>query len=332
MIRNITMSDIAKELGVSTVTVSKALADKEGVSDAVREKIKEKAEEMGYRYNSLAKGMKEGISGNVGILVPGTYFNDNAFYNSLYNRNVQDLTHCGYSCILEILSKEDEREGVLPNMIENNKIDGLIILGQVKRDYIAKIREIDIPFLFQDFYDQEYDVDSVVSDNVYGAYQLTNYLIGRGHKRIGFVGDIYATSSIMDRYLGYYRALLQSRIELRQDWIIKDRDEVHGTYTSFDLPDELPDAFFCNCDEVAYSLVNQLKSMGIRVPEDISVIGFDDYIYASFCDPKLTTYRVAIETMSETAVDAIIKKIKDNSFRIGRKVIGGNIVIRDSVK
>lgn len=332
MIRNATMSDIAKELGVSTVTVSKALGDKEGVSDAVRQKIKKKAEEMGYHYHSLAGGMKGGRSGNVGVLVSEGFYQDNAFYAGLYNRNMMDLKRYGYSCILEILSKLDEREGILPNMIENNKIDALIILGQLKRSYITKIREIDIPFIFQDFYDEEYNVDSVVSDNVYGAYQLTNYLIERGHSRIAFVGNIYATSSIMDRYLGYYRALLQNRMEIRKDWIIPDRDESQGTYTTLALPKELPEAFFCNCDEVAYSLVNQLKEAGIRVPEDVSVIGFDDSNYASFCNPKLTTYRVGIEAMSETAVDAVLKKIKDREFCIGRRVIGGDIVIRESVK
>ncbi|MBP3469160.1 MAG: LacI family DNA-binding transcriptional regulator [Lachnospiraceae bacterium] len=332
MNHSVTMSDIARELGVSTVTVSKALGDKEGVSDAVREKVKEKAEQMGYRYHSLAGGMKEGISGNVGVLVSEGFFQDNAFYARLYNRNVQDLKRLGYSCILEILTKLDEREGILPKMIENNKIDALIILGQLKRSYISKIRAINIPFLFQDFYDEDYNVDSVVSDNVYGAYQLTNYLITSGFEKIGFIGNIYATSSIMDRYLGYYRAMLQNRIPLREEWIISDRDETIGTYTTLELPEELPDAFFCNCDEVAYSLVKQLQAAGKRVPEDISVIGFDDSSFATFCNPGLTTYRVAIETMSETAVDAVTKKIKDAEYRIGRKVIGGDIVIRDSVK
>ncbi len=331
MINSVTMSDIAKELGVSTVTVSKALSDKDGVSEALRQKIKDKAEEMGYRYNSMARSMKDGVSGNVGVLVSERYFSDNAFYSNLYKRNVTDLAALGYSCILEIITRSDQEEGILPNMVINNKVDGIIILGHLRSAYIAKIAEIGLPYIFEDFYDQKSDADSVVSDNVYGCYQLTNYLIKKGFTRMAFVGSIKSTSSIMDRYLGYYKGLLENDIPLRKDWIIPDRDEI----SSFDrvaLPDDMPEAFVCNCDEAAYKLVLQLKEAGYDVPGQISVVGFDDFIYASFSYPKLTTYRVGLETMSETVVDAIVKKIKDPGYRIGRKVVGGSIVIRESVK
>ena len=102
--KKITMRDIANELQVSTVTVSKALSDREGVSDEVRGRIKQKAEEMGYRYHSLAKSMKEGISYNVGVVVAERFFSDNAFYSNLYQRLVIELGKADYSCILEILS------------------------------------------------------------------------------------------------------------------------------------------------------------------------------------------------------------------------------------
>ena len=331
MVSSVTMSDIAKEMGVSTVTVSKALSDKDGVSDSLREKIKEKAVEMGYRYNSMAKSIKDGISGNVGVLVSERYFSDNAFYSNLYKRNVLDLNALGYSCILEIVSRSDQENGILPTMVTNNKVDGIIILGHLRSQYIYKLSELGIPYIFQDFYDERYDVDSVVSDNVYGCYVLTNYLFKKGLTKLAFLGDIHATSSIMDRYLGYYKSLLEHDVEIRKDWIISDRDEA-ANYDSVNLPAEMPQAFVCNCDESAYKLVIQLKEQGYRIPEDISVVGFDDFIYATFSNPQLTTYRVGLETMSETVVDAIVKKIKDPSYRIGRKVIGGNIVIRKSVK
>ena len=332
MSKSVTMSDIAKELGVSTVTVSKALADKDGVSEEVRETIKKKARQMGYRYNSLAKSVRAGVSGNIGVLVSERYFSDNAFYANLYKRNVVELSKQNYSCILEIISKEDEFRGILPAMLENNKVDGIIVLGQMKRPYVQRISETKIPYVLQDFYDEKVGEDAVVSDNVYGGYLLTKYLLEKGHDSIAFVGNIYATSSIMDRYLGYYRALLETRREIRPNWVIIDRDEQNGTYEKLPLPKNLPSAFFCNCDEVAFTLVNQLKGMGLKVPEDVSVVGFDDYIFATVSDPQLTTYRVALETMSETTVDAIVKKIKDSTYKIGRKVVGGTLIYRDSVK
>lgn len=329
--KKVTMRDIANELQVSTVTVSKALSDREGVSEEVRNRIKQKAEEMGYRYHSLAKSMKEGMSYNVGVVVAERFFSDNAFYSNLYQRLVIELGKVNYSCILEILSYEDEKSDTLPKMVSGNKIDGLIVLGQLKKHYINVLRQEDIPYIFLDFYDEHFVIDTVVSDSVYGSYILTNYLLENGHRKIGFVGDVTATSSILDRYLGYYKALLQQGIPLNEAWIIKDRDE-NGKFIQLELPKEMPEAFVCNCDEIAYHLIEQLKAAGYRVPEDVSVVGFDDYIYASLCAPRLTTFRISQEMMAETAVDALARKMRDSSYHAGRKVISGNIVIRDSVQ
>lgn len=328
--KKVTMSDIAKELGISTVSVSKALADKEGVSDEVREQIKRKAKEMGYRYNSIAKSMKDGVSNNIGVLVSERFFSDNAFYSDLYQRVVKEFSKKNYFCILEILSRSDEKLGKLPNMLTNNKIDGIVILGQMKSFYIEKLTEVGVPYIFLDFYDEHSAIGSVVSDSVYGSYLLTNYLIEKGHRRIGFVGDIYATSSILDRYIGYYKSLIQNKLEIRQDWVISDRNEA-GEHILMELPCDMPDAFVCNCDETAYHFVSQLKEKGYRIPEDISVVGFDDFIYARLCEPMLTTFRIDLDMMSEVAVEAMIKKLNDHNYKIGRKVIGGELVIRDSV-
>lgn len=324
------MSDIAKEMGISTVSVSKALSGKEGVSQEVREQIKKKAEEMGYRYNSIAQNMKEGVSYNIGVLVPERFFADNSFYSDLYQKVVKEFGKQNYSCILEILSRDDEKQGKLPNMVTFNKVDGLIILGQLKSKYIDKLLDVGIPYIFMDFYDEHNAVDSVVGDSVHGSYLLTNYLIKMGHTKIGFVGNVYATSSILDRYVGYYKALVQNCLEYRKEWVISDRDE-EGNYIHMCHGDDMPTAFVCNCDETAYHFVAELREEGYRVPEDVSVVGFDDFIYARLCDPMLTTFKIDLELMSEEAVSAIIKKIHDETYRIGRKVIGGEVVFRDSV-
>ncbi len=324
------MSDIAKELGISTVSVSKALSGKDGVSQEVREQIKKKAEEMGYRYNSIAQNMKEGVSYNIGVLVAERFFSDNSFYSDLYQKVVKESSRQNYSCILEIISREDEKQGKLPNMVTFNKVDGLIILGQMKNRYIEKLLDVGMPYIFMDFYDEHNIVDSVVSDSVHGSYLLTNHLIKMGHTKIGFVGDIHATSSILDRYVGYYKAMVQNRLEVKAEWLLCDRNE-EGDYIRMCNGKEMPTAFVCNCDEAAYHFVTELKEEGYRVPEDISVVGFDDFIFARLCDPMLTTFKIDLELMSEVAVSAIIKKVHDDNYRIGRKVIGGEVVFRDSV-
>lgn len=329
--KSITMRDIANALDVSTVTVSKALSDKEGVSEEVRSKIKQKAQEMGYRYNSLAKAMKEGSSYNIGILVAEKFFSSNSFYSDLYKKIIMELTKTKYSGILEIISYVDEVELNMPNMIVNNKVDGIILMGQISTGYIEHMDEMEIPYIFLDFYDEHSQIGAIVSDNVYGSYLLTNYLISMGHKEIAFIGNISATSSILDRYLGYYKSLLFHNIEMKKEWLISDRDE-SGRYIHIELPKEMPTAFVCNCDQVAYLVMEQLKEQGYLIPEEVSIVGFDDYIYSTICSPQLTTFRVDMEAMGEIAVDAISKKIVDEEYLMGRKVVSGNLVIRDSVK
>jgi LacI family transcriptional regulator len=333
MKNNVTMKDIADHLGVSSVTVSKALNDKEGVSDELREKIKNVAEEMGYRYNTMAKSMKEGLSYNIGVIIPErfTAISQSSFYLEFYQQISRALEKYGYYGILNILSSIDEEQLNLPKIYYEKKVDGFIILGQINKGYIETIQNIDLPKVFLDFYDEHADIDSIITDNFYGAYEITNYLVKKGHKDIAFVGNLHSTSSIQDRFLGYYKSLLEHHIALSNDYIINDRDE-RGKYIDMVLPEKLPSAFVCNCDQVAHILIEKLKASGHNVPEDCSVVGFDNDIYATITSPKLTTIAVDIEEMAKTSARFIIEKIKNNNKKFGRVSITGNIVYRDSVK
>lgn len=327
--KNITMKDVAIQLGISTVTVSKALSDREGVSDALREAIKKKAEEMGYRYNFVGKSMKEGKSYNIGVLVAEQFMHENAFYAKMYQAIAKDLLSLHYFGILEVVPEEEEAACKLPQIIINNKVDGIIFLGQLNHQYLEKIAATKIPFVFLDFSDNHFPADTVVGDNIDGAYELTNHLISLGHQRIAFVGNRYATSSIMDRYLGYYKAMLQNRLEIREEWMIPDRDD-KGRFCELRLPEQMPTAFICNCDEIAYHLILLLKKQGYKIPEEISVAGYDNYLYATLSCPQITTVEVNIEAMSDAAVDSLMKRIKNPSKEFGKKVISGRIIYRAS--
>jgi LacI family transcriptional regulator len=332
MKNNVTMRDIADQLGVSSVTVSKALNDKEGVSEELKLKIKGLAEELGYRYNAAAKSMKEGLSYNIGVVIPERFTGINqSFYLNVYQSITRILEKQGYYGILHILSGEDERNLVMPRIYYERKVDGFIVLGQTSKEYIEKIQGIEFPKVFLDFYDEHAEIDSVITDNFYGSYEITNYLIQTGHREIAYVGNLYSTSSIQDRFLGYYKSLLEHRILLKDEFILNDRDE-QGTYIDIELPEQLPTAFVCNCDQVAHNLVHKLKGQGINVPEDCSVVGFDNDIYATITDPALTTVEVDVEEMAENAVKFIIEKVKNSDKSFGRVLVKSNIVYRESVK
>ena len=157
------------------------------------------------------------------------------------------------------------------------------------------------PCVCMDFYDETSGAAAVVSDGLLGSSSLTGYLIEMGHRQIGFLGSINATSSIMDRYLGYCKAMILHGLPIRQSWIVPDRDE-SGEYREYPLPDPLPTAFVCNCDRTAMLFTKRLRALGLKVPRDVSLVGFDDYTETAAISPALTTFAVDQESLArETA-------------------------------
>lgn len=276
--------------------------------------------------------MKEGVTYNIGVIIAERFTGlTQSFYTRFYEHIAKALEQHQYSGILHILTAEDEDQGVLPRIYLDRKVDGFIILGQLKGSYIDALEKAGISFVFLDFYTERSDLDCVITDNFYGMYEMTNYLIRAGHTEIAFVGNIYSTSSIQDRFLGYYKSLLEHRIKLRDEYVISDRDE-RGKFIEIALPDVMPTAFVCNCDQIAYELVNKLRRSGIRVPEDVSVTGFDNDLYATIADPPITTVEVDMPLMAQTAAQAIVKKVRDPHYKLGRVSVKGRIIHRDSVK
>jgi LacI family transcriptional regulator len=329
---SITMKDIAENLNISIVTVSKALNDKDGVSEELKIKIKNLADKMGYRYNMMARSMRDGLSYNIGVIIPEHFVGDDrSYYFGVFKHISKILEKYGYCGILQVINSEEEEKLILPRFYYDKKVDGLIVLGQINKKYIKVLQGIEIPVVFLDFYDENSNIDSVNVDNFNGAHELTNYLIKSGHTQIAFVGDIYATSSIQDRYLGYCKSLLEHGIKLDRDYIICDRD-AHGKYIDIHFPEKMPTAFVCNCDGVAYNVILKLKDMGYSVPEDFSVVGFDNDIFATLSDPQITTIQVDVEEMARTVTKFILEKVKKENKKYGKAQIKGKIVIRDSVK
>jgi DNA-binding LacI/PurR family transcriptional regulator len=326
------MADIAQKLSVSTVTVSKALNDKPGVSEEVREKIKETALQMGYKAPSPLKAARFGLAtGNIGVIIPSRFLDSYSFYWAMYQNLLSHLREREYYGVLEILTDDEELESSPPRMLVDGKVDGLILIGQLEECYLEMLRAADIPLMFLDSYNGKSGGSSIISDGYYGMYAVVSYLINMGHRNIYFVGRLDATSSINDRYYGYSRAMNENGLRTADYMVIPDRDE-NGNL-SIVLPDTLPSAFACNCDLTAYELTGLLKQRGLSVPNDISVAGFDDFIGLS--GPRsldITTYAVDINAMTKAAVDNLFQKMIDKDYRPTLKVITGRLIIKDSVR
>lgn len=327
----ISMSEIARVLGISKVSVSKALSDKDGVSLELREKIKDTAKKMGYRINNSARSLKTDRQYNVGILISEKFVMDNeAYYFSVCGEIIKKLDTYGTSGIMEIISAKTENDLCMPRVYNENKVDGIIVLGQLGQEYLNLLEQITIPMIYFDFYVQDSKIDAVVADNFYLGYQLTDLLIEKGHQKIAYVGSVNATSSIQDRYLGYYKALIENKIPLRMDYLIEDRDQ-NGKFIELQIPNDLPTAFVCNCDRVAFTLINKLKSMQIEVPSMCSVVGFDNSLFSTISTPTITTVDNNVEKMVSTAVKVISKKINNPQRTYDRILVPGTIIERDSI-
>ena len=336
MVKSVRMSDIASALNVSTVTVSKALSGQKGVSEALREKIVKLAEEMGYQSSSASK--KNNESYNIGVIISEMYQD---YYDSFYWKMYQEVAGKAMQkqcfTMLEILSLEDERKHHPLKLVSENKVDGLIVIGKLSAEYIRYLKmEVRIPVMFLDFYDSDVSADAVISDGFYGCYLMTNYLFDHGHDSITYVGTLMATDSINDRYLGYIKSMMEHGKSQGDAHQINDRltdnklcDEEGNPILK--LPEKIPDAFVCNCDTIAVNLVKMLEEQGLNVPEDVSVVGFDNFTIPGQTRIGITTYEVDITEMACRAVNTLIKKISGQPYRSGIQIVEGRLVEKDSV-
>ena len=322
------MADIAEKLGISVVSVSKALAGKSGVSEEMRAKVVALARQMGYEGSKVHTELVG--TGNIGVLVSDRFFAENAFYTNLYRSLVLKSGDEGFTCMAEIVTPEAEQGAVLPALVSGRKVDGIIFMGNLDPAYIRTAEAAGLPCLMLDFQLPGRASDCVISDNMDGGFLLTEHLLKLGRRQIGFVGSIRATSSIMDRYLGYQKALRLSGLVPREEWLLEDRDE-NGVFIPLRLPENLPEAFLCSCDEVAYNLVAALRQSGRRVPEDVAVCGYDDFRFAALCQPPLTTYRVNVEQMAAAVVSWLSRKIRqDGAAEPVMWTVPGRLVVRES--
>jgi LacI family transcriptional regulator len=323
----VTMRDLGKALGVSAVTISKALAGKSGVSEEMRQRIIALAEETGYINPKQPAPADKGI--DIGILVPETFFSNDTFYAMFYKQLLQALTEAGHFGLLELVTEDMQRTRTLPSLLRSDKVDALILLGQPAEDYAALLAAQPLPVVALDFHYPAIHVDAVVGDNIAGAAEMTRHLIVQGHRDIGFLGNMKATSSIMERYLGFAAEMLRNDLPVRPECILPDRNEANVILLP-DLPERMPTAFVCNCDIVARPFIDQLRKSGFRVPEDVSVVSFDDFNNMPGSLP-LTTFRVDTAAMCRIAIQRVIDRCRGDESPPCRIIVGGEGVYRDSV-
>ena len=329
MAKTVRMADIAEKLGVSVVTVSKALRGKDGVGNELRAQINRTAEELGYISRSASTE-----SYVIGILTAGRYLErGSSFYWSLYERLLAHLSASSDFGFLEVISAEDEAACAIPRIVQERRADGLIAMGTLGLPYMQMLGKLRIPLTMLDTYETRLPYDTVISDGYYGMCTMTDYLIRQGHRKLAFVGTLGATSSITDRYYGFCRALTEAGLSPSPDLLFPDRYE-DGSFC-FSIPEDITKratALVCNCDLTALTVCRHLEEQGIRVPEDISVVGFDDFGIPNVHGPALTTYSVDQDGMAQACAAQIRSRIAKPQANRSMVTVCGSMVLRESVK
>ncbi len=333
-----TIREVAELAGVSQMTVSRVLNRRESVKDSTRERVEEAIQTLNYRPNLLARSLAGGKSLFIGLI-----FN-NPSNNYLGELLVGTLNRCreaGHHLVIEDFSStsRDKEIDALVERISGAGLDGVIVAPPISEDEVilAKLEKAGLRMVLIAPREEQVDVVSVAIDDVSAAEQMTQYLIDRGHTRIGFVIGATDQSSSRRRYRGYDRAMARNGL------VVDDALVMQGNYTyrsgiaageHFCSLSERPTAVFASNDDMAAGVIAAANRAGLRVPEDLSVVGFDDTAIASAMWPQLTTVRQPIADMGYQAVDLLSKVISHEEPR--RKdqhlVLGVAIIERDTVR
>lgn len=332
--KGVRLEQIAEEVGVSVVTVSNALNDRKGVSEELRKKIKKTAEEMGYQMNTTVAGKKK-ASYVIGVIVAERYVKEfPSFYMDIYKRIAQECTKRGSMTILEVVDSAKESLEYSFAAFQGTDVSGIIIIGEMNRAYVSEVKKIyQIPIVCVDFYDVDENMDYIVTDSYGGMEQMTELLLQNGLRNLVFVGTPRATGSIMDRYLGFVKAMTKYGIEVGKEQLLYDRDEnVYKYKMNVELPEILPDGFVCNCDKTARMLIEKLSERNVKIPEEVSMVSFDHYYSQAEQGVELTTYENDEKVMANISVNTLIKRIEGGKQPAGVRIVEGRIVYGNTVK
>lgn len=327
----VTMQNIADKLGISKVSVSKAIRNQPDIGEDLKRKILQTANEMGYfnERQSLVSKIER-----FAFLVPKRFFLENEnFYTTIYYYLNKKCLNNNLNLSLFVINSAEEKDLTIPAALNNLNIGGLLLAGEIDEAYLFALSNLNIPMLSIDFYKPHLQIDCILTDNFYISYSATTHLIDKGHRKIGFVGNPKQTSSIMDRYFGFQKALAFNNLSFSEDWNIINNDPISGRYTlDFSLPEELPTAFVCHCDMAAYFLIQKLLGMGLNVPDDVSIVSFDNTEISRTCSPKLTTVDINKKDFAYMAFDQMMKRVQCPELPPQRIFINAEFIERQSVK
>ena len=345
--KKITMQMIADVAGYSKYVVSKTLNGKEGVSEATRQKIYLTAKQLGYfkdhpiKQIETAKENKQ-ISkvavedGFVLVVMPNhRYQNTESYYwSNIFNGIIEALDELKIGAM--VISSQNN----LAVHVKNDNLLGIITVGLVSTEMLLELNKHNVTFVMIDHEDPLLKVDTVFMNNIDSMYKLTNHLMGLGHERLVFVGDHSFSRSFYDRWQGFRMALEERGLYHSAETNLlgvnysawsKSEKALESSLVSRREKESLPTAFICANDEIAARIISLLTKMGLSIPKDCSVTGFDNLAYTASLSPPLATVQVLKEAMGRRAVSMLLWRMENFEFPFEKILISGDMLIRESI-
>ncbi len=332
-----TIHDIAKKLNISASTVSRALRDNPIISEATRKLIKKTAEEMGYRPNTMAANFRTKRTNTIGVIVP---LINRHFFSSVISGIEEVAYNKGFAVTISQSNDNFEKESKIAQTLFANRVDGLIIsigMGTFSTDHLKLFADKNIPILFFDRVVDDIESHKIVVDDYGGAYRATQHLISEGAKRIAHIGGPLNLKIYSNRQKGYCQAITDAGLAIDESLIINNSlTRKEGTIAIEKLlkNKNIPDAIFCANDTTALSVIIHLQKCGIKVPDDIAIIGFSNEPFSEVVTPSISTVKQPGFVIGKKAAELIIAQIINRNKKTVFKtiVLPTELIIRNSSK
>jgi LacI family transcriptional regulator len=318
----LTIKDVAKEAGVSYATVSRALNNHPEVNEDTKRRIFKIAAEMGYQPNAIAQGLVKKETKTIGLLIPDI---TNPFFPEVALGIEEAANEAGYTIFLCNTNWNEEREENYLNVLLQKQVDGLIIAPSSENlAHLKKVLDLGVNIIFISYMIRHPNSTSIIIDNICGAQMAVEHLVKKGHKRIAFIGGFQDISASNERLKGYKYALKQNNIEINKAYIKNGdfkRETGHIMMHNLININKKPTAVFAANDLLALGAIQAIKEEGLSVPSDIAVVGFDDIEFASLPEIQLTTVAQPKYEMGKLAFETLIKQLKGEGNKIGKKIL-----------
>lgn len=331
---NLTLEDIAKRAGVSRSTVSRVINDQQYVRQDVRERVLHVIQETGFHPNVAARALASQRSWMIGLVLPrsvSSFFGD-PYFPRLTQGIAQACNRHDFSLGLFLVSTPEDEEKIFPRISRKGFLDGILLQSGAMNDQLnERLVNLTVPIVVVGRPFHTDDVSYIDVDNVKAAFDAVTHLVNLGYRNIGTITGTLNSTVGLDRKEGYLRALLKHGLAVNKSLIVEsDFTEAGGFLAMEQLLASKPDAIFAASDIMALGAMRAVRDAGLRVPEDIAFVGFDDLPLASHSNPPLTTVHQPIAKFGEGAVDILIDLIENGTKPSRRIFMETELVIRDS--